>query len=205
MLDLTLDTSTDPYFAILSEDKKIISSQLFPHQNNLSSALLPTIESLLKLSSYNIKDLSNIFIGVGPGSYTGVRVAVAIATSLSLALNIPLYPFCSLLAFLPKDLPEGPFTFLAFSNHSSAFLLHSLIDPTGIPSLITHEILKEDTLPAKLPHIPNLITLHPEDALKKWDIQTLQGSLNLPLLLNYLSDLKKSPPLPPNIYYLHEF
>ncbi len=205
MLDLTLDTSTDPYFIVLSEGKKILASEFLPHQNNLSSFLLPTIEGLFKKNSYSLQDLSHIFVGVGPGSYTGVRVAVAVATSLALALNIPLYPFCSLLAFLPKNLPEGPFTFLAYSNHSSAFLLQGLIQQSEISSPLTHTLLEEKDLLDKITSILNLITLFPEETLKKWHTPSLKGSLNIPLLLTYFSHFKNTLPLPPNIHYLHNF
>lgn len=205
MLDLTLDTSTDPYFIILSEDKKILASEFLPHQNNLSSALLPTIENLFKKTSYSLQDLSHIFVGVGPGSYTGVRVTVAIATSLSLSLNIPLHPFCSLLAFLPENLPEGPFTFLAYSNQSSAFLLQGFIKKNEISSSITYNLLEEADLLDKITTIANLITLFPEETLKKWHTQSLKGALNIPLLLPYLSRFKNTPPRPPTIHYLHNF
>ena len=205
MLYLTLDTSTDPHFIILSEDKKILASEFLPNQHNLSSSLLPTIENIFKKTSYTLQDLSHIFIGVGPGSYTGVRVTVAIATSLALALNIPLHPFCSLLAFLPENLPEGPFTFLAYSNHSSIFLLQGSIENKELSSLITYNLLEEKDFLPKTISSSSLISLNPEDTLKKWDISSLKGSLNIPLLLSYLSLIKDTPPLPPTIYYLHHF
>ncbi|MES2200202.1 MAG: tRNA (adenosine(37)-N6)-threonylcarbamoyltransferase complex dimerization subunit type 1 TsaB [Chlamydiota bacterium] len=205
MLYLTLDTSTDPYFIILSKDKKIIASQLLPHQHNLSSSLIPTIEKIFKNTPYKLQDLSNIFVGVGPGSYTGVRVAVAVATSLSLALDIPLHPFCSLLAFFPENLQEGSFTFMAYSNHSSIFLLQGFIENKKISSLITHKLIEEKDFSSKIAPPSTVITLNPENTLQKWDIPSLKGSINLDLLLPYLSLLTNSPPLPPNIYYLHHF
>ncbi len=205
MLYLTLDTSTDPHFIILSEDKKILASEFLPNQHNLSSSLLPLIETMFKKTPYTLQDLSRIFIGVGPGSYTGVRVAVAIATSLALALDIPLHPFCSLLAFIPENLPEGPFTFLAHSNHSSIFLLQGSIEHKELSSLITYNLLEEKNFLPKTLSSNSLISLNPEDTLKKWGISSLKGSLHLPLLLSYFSYLKNTPPLPPNIYYLHHF
>lgn len=204
MLDLTLDTSTEPHFICLSEGKKILGYQYLPHQNNLSASLIPEIENLFKKTSTTLKDLSYIFVGVGPGSYTGVRVAVSIATSLSLALNIPVYPFCSLLAFLSDDIFDGPFTFFSYSNHSLGFFLQGSLKNGEISPLITTDLVEDKDFLSKITLSQNLITLYPEELLKKWNTSSLKGSLNLSLLLPYLSNLKKSPPTPLNIYYLHQ-
>ena len=54
-------------------------------------------------------DLSYIAVGIGPGSYTGIRVAVAFAKALSFALSIPLVGVSSLQLFCPLNDHEGPF------------------------------------------------------------------------------------------------
>jgi tRNA threonylcarbamoyladenosine biosynthesis protein TsaB len=40
--------------------------------------------------------VSMIACGVGPGSFTGIRVAVGVAQGLGWSLDLPVYPFCSL-------------------------------------------------------------------------------------------------------------
>ena len=40
--------------------------------------------------------VSVIACGVGPGSFTGIRVAVGVAQGLGWSLDLPIYPFCSL-------------------------------------------------------------------------------------------------------------
>ena len=40
--------------------------------------------------------VSVIACGVGPGSFTGIRVAVGVAQGLGWSLGLPIYPFCSL-------------------------------------------------------------------------------------------------------------
>jgi tRNA A37 threonylcarbamoyladenosine modification protein TsaB len=44
---------------------------------------------------------SLIAVGIGPGSYTGIRVGAALAKTLAYGWNIPLLGFCSLKAFEP--------------------------------------------------------------------------------------------------------
>ena len=52
--------------------------------------VLPLIDQLLKKHSISLKDLTNIEVSTGPGSFTGLRVGVSIANALGYALKIPI-------------------------------------------------------------------------------------------------------------------
>lgn len=54
-----------------------------------SQTVLPMIASLLSTHKLKLSDISAVFVALGPGSYTGVRVGVAVANMLSKLLNIP--------------------------------------------------------------------------------------------------------------------
>jgi tRNA threonylcarbamoyladenosine biosynthesis protein TsaB len=54
-----------------------------------SETLLPLIDKLLKERGKSIKDLTEIQVAVGPGSYTGLRVGIAVANILGFLLSIP--------------------------------------------------------------------------------------------------------------------
>ena len=54
-----------------------------------SQLLLPMIDRILKLNKISPKDLSEIRVNSGPGSFTGVRVGVTVANLLGWYLNIP--------------------------------------------------------------------------------------------------------------------
>ncbi|MBT3340924.1 MAG: tRNA (adenosine(37)-N6)-threonylcarbamoyltransferase complex dimerization subunit type 1 TsaB [Planctomycetes bacterium] len=51
--------------------------------------LLSEIDDLLKEAGVNKNQLSAVLVGIGPGSYTGLRIACAAARTLSFALEIP--------------------------------------------------------------------------------------------------------------------
>ena len=203
MLDLILDTSTDPCFVLLCEEKGLISSRFFPDKHNLSSSLVPTIEELLKPIPNKV---DRIFVGIGPGSYTGVRVAVSVANSLSLSWNIPLYPFCSLLAFIPPSIPEGSFAYLAPSAFSTAFILEGNKTKDRISAQSSHKILEKEPLLPLIETFSSVISLEPEKTAKLLSLPTtsiVRGSFNSDLLIPYLRELAIKPPSPPNILYLH--
>ncbi len=200
MLDLTLDTSTDPHFIFLSEEKKILAFEFLKDRHNLSAELVPNIQKILFRIEKKPSDISKIFVGTGPGSYTGVRVGVSVATALSIALNVPLYPFCSLLAFIPQELREGSFTFLAGCSQGNTFLLHGSLENGIISPFTTHELIAKKDLSPRLNPNSRLITL---DGKYFTDLPLLDGSLNLDRLLYYLTESAKLPPKPVSVHYLH--
>lgn len=54
-----------------------------------AQVVLPLVEKLLKKHSLTPKNITQIEVNTGPGSFTGLRVGVSIANALSYALGIP--------------------------------------------------------------------------------------------------------------------
>jgi len=72
--------------------------------NRHSDFINLAIAQILQRHSYHYKNLTQIILDRGPGSFTGVRVGVACAKALSYSLNIPVYSLNSLKALLyPSD------------------------------------------------------------------------------------------------------
>lgn len=204
MLKLTLDTSTDVVLLALSQKNRLIASIEILHKNNLSSILLLQIERILAENNLKIKDISAIFVGIGPGSYTGTRIAVATANSLSISCKIPLYSFESPLAFLPDKLPDGPFAFLVPAKHTPNFLLQGFIKSGKICPAISHHFFSNQDLFANLPQNCSLIAFQmPLELNPPENFSFYPAKPNLPLLICYLDTLTKSSPSPFKILYLH--
>ena len=55
-----------------------------------SEHLLETVNSLLCRTGWTLKDLTLIAVGIGPGSFTGIRIGVATGIGLAQSLGIPL-------------------------------------------------------------------------------------------------------------------
>lgn len=60
-----------------------------PAKQGASQKLLPFIEEVLEKEGKTIKDISEIEVNTGPGSFTGLRVGVSVANTLGWALNVP--------------------------------------------------------------------------------------------------------------------
>ncbi len=96
MLILGIDTSSQYGVAALCKNKDVLASVSVNVCPTHSERLMPSIEFLLESNGSNIKDLDAVAIGIGPGSFTGLRVGVCAAKGMAFALNIPLIPVSSL-------------------------------------------------------------------------------------------------------------
>lgn len=152
MTCLILDTSTDQCLIALAKDGRIETQEIFYHENQLSSTLLPRIQALCP----SLKILTEIAIGTGPGSYTGTRVGVAVAKSLAFGLGIPVKTFPSPLAFLPDQ--KGRFGVVLPTRSGQNYALVGEISEDKVtheePFFFTNESPAVDFLVTRL--VPNL-------------------------------------------------
>ena len=73
----------------LVEPKNGRKDKLVQKQKLGSQVLLPMIVKILKKNKADFKDLTDIEVNPGPGSFTGTRVGVAVANALGFALDLP--------------------------------------------------------------------------------------------------------------------
>jgi tRNA threonylcarbamoyladenosine biosynthesis protein TsaB len=71
-----------------------------------SAELLPALAQLLERAATGWDQVTAIAVGVGPGTFTGLRIGVATARALAQALGVPLHPVSSLEA-LAAGIAEG--------------------------------------------------------------------------------------------------
>ena len=86
---LTIDTSTDIELIALSVNGKIFQYCDYAGQSH-SVTMFDNISSLLSQASITINDLDLIGTGIGPGSFTGIRISVSTARMFAQILKIPL-------------------------------------------------------------------------------------------------------------------
>ncbi|MBN1405718.1 MAG: tRNA (adenosine(37)-N6)-threonylcarbamoyltransferase complex dimerization subunit type 1 TsaB [Candidatus Omnitrophica bacterium] len=87
---LAADTSTNIVSVALLDAKKIKASVHKPYSRSLGSALIPIIDKLLNKAGCDIKKIDLFCIGIGPGSFTGLRASLATFRALSITLKKPL-------------------------------------------------------------------------------------------------------------------
>lgn len=87
MLILALETATDPGSIALWRDGKIIA-RTCPDRLSNSETLLPQAAETLRELGLNFGDVQGIAFGMGPGSFTGLRVSCGAAQGLAVARDL---------------------------------------------------------------------------------------------------------------------
>lgn len=107
MKKLFLDTSNQYLYLCVIDEKTILFEHKQIGNNNHSETLIKVLEESFKKNNISIDDIGEIFVGRGPGSYTGVRVACTVAKVLAYSKNIKLNSFSSLDLLLTTNYQEG--------------------------------------------------------------------------------------------------
>ena len=95
---LALDTSQIHSALSLLEDGKLVTFQVGGTHVAHSEGLLSLIDDLLKNAKVDLSELDAFAVGIGPGSFTGLRIGCATIKSLAQVLNKPIIAFSSLRA-----------------------------------------------------------------------------------------------------------
>lgn len=96
MISLFLDTCSQIIRLGVLSDSKLIDYIEFTNDNKLSEKLLPAIKEMLDKNKLRVNEINRIYISVGPGSFTGIRIGVTVAKVIAWSLNIDIIPISSL-------------------------------------------------------------------------------------------------------------
>lgn len=83
MLTLAFDTATEVATSALVDDGEVLAERA-----SSTRTLLEDVDALLRQGGAHPKDLGGLAVGVGPGSFTGVRIGLAAARGLALGLDL---------------------------------------------------------------------------------------------------------------------
>ena len=106
---LAFDTSTFTASAAVLDGRDVLAESSAVLRATHSERLLPLVDEVLARSGVPLDAIERIAVGVGPGSFTGVRLGLATAKGLALATGIPLVGVTSLAALAAAAwCHEGP-------------------------------------------------------------------------------------------------
>jgi tRNA threonylcarbamoyladenosine biosynthesis protein TsaB len=106
LLKLALDTATDTCSIAIGKDSRDAATAGFQAGRSHLELLLPAIDELLREVGASVEELDGIVTGIGPGTFSGLRVGVSTARALAQALEMPLQGTSSLSA-LAHGLARG--------------------------------------------------------------------------------------------------
>lgn len=83
-LVLAFDTATDRATSALVDGDEVLGERV-----SRASTLLEDVDALLRRAGCRPGDIEALAVGIGPGSFTGIRIGLAAARGLALALDVP--------------------------------------------------------------------------------------------------------------------
>ena len=117
-MTLFIDSHSIDYRVCLLSDGKLISKKEHSGKNH-SEVAIQLIEELLSDNNLTVKDLKEIIVVNGPGSFTGVRIGVTIAKTLAYSLNIPIKTITTLECMGISE--TNDFDIIAFKDNKGVY------------------------------------------------------------------------------------
>ena len=93
---LALDTSSKHFSLAVAKDGKTLCYRSILLKKVLSDSIMPAIQGILKKSGLTLAKLDGFAVGLGPGSFTSLRVGLSTVKGLAFALKKPVVGVSSL-------------------------------------------------------------------------------------------------------------
>lgn len=89
MIVLAIDAALGGFSAALTRDTTVLAVQELPGNVALEQGLT-AVAAVLQKAGVRPSQIDRLAVGIGPGSFTGVRIAISYAKSLALGWGLPL-------------------------------------------------------------------------------------------------------------------
>lgn len=97
MKTLIIDSATNVLYTALCFDEEVIYESYVPGKHDHASVILVEVEKACSKGKIDLIDIDRVVVGIGPGSYTGVRMGVAVGKMIAtLEPKIKLYEISTL-------------------------------------------------------------------------------------------------------------
>ena len=94
MINFIIDAANEKIiFVIIDKNRSYTTS--YPNSRENFDNFMKLIDNFLSSKKISIKDIDKIFINLGPGKFTSLRISLSIAKAISLANKISLVGFKS--------------------------------------------------------------------------------------------------------------
>ena len=121
MTNLIIDAANEKIIFVIITDKQLYTTSYLNSRENFDNfmkLLLTFIQKKIK----SINDINRIFVNLGPGKFTSLRISLSIAKAISFANK------ASLIGFKSEDLKNKNYKNL-LKLHQKKFIIKGLIKP----------------------------------------------------------------------------
>jgi len=93
---LAFDTATHAVTVALHDGARVIAESTTVDASRHGELLAPSIRAVLTDARAEVRDVTGIAVGVGPGPFTGLRVGLVTARTMAAVLLVPAVGMCTL-------------------------------------------------------------------------------------------------------------
>ena len=104
---LALETSGRVGSVALSADGVTRACEQFPHGLAHAARIIPVMDSLCRARNWKPNDIHEIYVSIGPGSFTGLRVGITVAKTMATATGARLIAVPSVRVLAENAPPEA--------------------------------------------------------------------------------------------------
>jgi tRNA threonylcarbamoyladenosine biosynthesis protein TsaB len=135
--------STDPSVAVAALDGEPIAVDGWSGGPGQGREILPRLMAAIDRSGRKFEDARAVAIGIGPGSFTGLRVGMSLAKGIAYGLRIPIFGIPSLVAWLEAE-PDARAALARAGAHEAFVLVRGAPEPAlvheeGLPEALRSE------------------------------------------------------------------
>ncbi len=114
MIVLGIDTSGYVNAVGVSDGTHVLAEESFPAKTDSLEQIVDNIDTVLKKAGLSLKEVGGIGVGLGPGSWTGIKVGVTVGKILAFSTNKPVCGISTLeaLAYAAREQ-----VFISLSHH----------------------------------------------------------------------------------------
>jgi tRNA threonylcarbamoyladenosine biosynthesis protein TsaB len=90
MRGLALETSGRIGSVAAVADGVVVAEETFAHGLQHAAQIVPILDRLTRAQGWTPRDVQELYVSAGPGSFTGLRIAVTLAKTMALATGVKL-------------------------------------------------------------------------------------------------------------------
>ena len=105
MIVLGIDTSSYINAVGLADGERVLADVAFAAKTDSLEQIVDNIDSVLKSNNFSLRDVRGIGVGLGPGSWTGIKVGVTVGKMLAFSADKPVagIPTLEVLAYAARN------------------------------------------------------------------------------------------------------
>lgn len=155
-LSVLIDTATERGVVAVIDDIRILQEIQLPFGYESSRALVPSLKEIFKNLNISPAQLNYVIAGIGPGSYTGIRMGAVVAKTIAYTFQKPLIGVTTLSGFIPDQ--DVRFCSIIDAKISGAYILKGIKQHGGVCWVSQPQVTPLSELAEKLNDVEVLVT-----------------------------------------------